>query len=77
MCTVDYVTLTYRQYAMGPGLGIAIESSTDFKNSTTVAAADLSQQIGIDPTAGGLIMEIGARMNSFDGQFLRLEVTAP
>ena len=72
----QYLTLTYRQYALETGVTVNLQTSPDLINWTTVTPPDLSQQVGTDPNTGDPIMEMGAVMTGTT-QFIRLNVTSP
>jgi hypothetical protein len=73
----EYLTLTYRQYALETGIMINVQSSTNLQAWTTVTP-DLSRQIGNDPSTGDPIMEVGVIVpTNVTKQFIRLDVTQP
>ena len=73
----EYLTLTYRQYALETGITIHVQSSPNLQAWTTVTP-DISRQIGTDPTTGDAIMEVGVIVPSIaTKQFIRLDVTQP
>jgi hypothetical protein len=73
----EYLTLTYRQNPLETGITINVQTSSDLKTWVTVKPPDLSQQVGIDPTTGDPIMEVGVKMNGSNKQFIRLNLTQP
>ena len=73
---VEYLTLTYRQYALVTGIGFNLQTSTDLQTWTTVAHPDLSEVLGADPNTGDPIVEVGV-IRAGARQFIRLDVTSP
>jgi uncharacterized repeat protein (TIGR03803 family) len=75
---ITYLTLTYRQFALATGVTVAVQTSSDLTNWTTVDPPAVSRQIGTDNTTANHdpIMEIGV-VASGAHQFIRLNVSAP
>jgi len=73
---IQYLKLTYRQYALETGLTINVQTSSDLQTWTTVNPPNLSEQIGTDPITGDPIMEVGV-IATGTKQFIRLNVTQP
>jgi hypothetical protein len=73
----QYLTLTYRQYALETGITVNVQTSPDLQTWTTVTPG-LSQQIGTDQATGDPIMEVGVTVpTNATKQFIRLDVTDP
>ena len=73
----QYLTLTYRQYALESGLTINVQISPDLQTWTTVNPPDLSQQVGTDPITFDPIMEKGVNTHGATTEFIRLNVSMP
>ena len=73
----EYLTLTYRQYALETGITINVQTSSDLKTWTTVSPPDFSRQVGVDLTTNDPIMEVGVRATGSAKQFIRLNITSP
>jgi len=73
----EYLTLTYRQYALETGITVNLQTSPDLQKWTTVSPPDVFRQVGSDPTTGDPIMEDGVKANGSTRQFIRLNVTQP
>jgi uncharacterized repeat protein (TIGR03803 family) len=72
----QYLTLTYRQYALATGVNVVLQTSTDLKTWKNVNPPDLAQQIGTDANTGDPIMEVGVVVPpNTTRQFIRLNVT--
>jgi len=74
---VDYLTLSFRQYALKTGITINVQTSSNLQTWTTVSPLDISQQLGTDSTTGDPIMEVGVKLTGATKQFIRLNVTQP
>ena len=70
----EYITLTYRQYALETGLGISVLTSPDMTNWT--AANATITQTGTDLITGDPIMQAQVPITTAR-QFVRLNVTTP
>jgi uncharacterized repeat protein (TIGR03803 family) len=73
----EFLTLTFREYALYKNLTINLQTSSDLKTWTTVNPPNFTQQVGTDPSTGDPIMEIGVLYNGTGRQFIRLDVTTP
>jgi hypothetical protein len=73
----DYLTVTYRQYALETGITINLQTSSDLSSWTTAKPPDLSQQVGVDSATSDPIMEVGVKTNGVPKLFIRLNVTIP
>jgi hypothetical protein len=71
---VDYLTLTYRQYASAIGLTVNLQTSSDLINWQTVSPPDFAQQVGTDSNTGDPIITLGVKANASSKQFIRLRV---
>jgi hypothetical protein len=82
--STQYLTLTYRQYALGTGMAIYVQTSPDLQTWTTLtptattptATTFALQQVNTDPTTGDPIFQVQTTING-GRQFLRLNVTQP
>jgi hypothetical protein len=72
---VNYLTLTYRQYALATNIFIIIQASPDLQNWQP-AESSMSQSVGIDPVTGDPVIEIRAAVTG-NNQYLRLIVHDP
>jgi len=72
----DYLTLTYRRYALATGISVNVQTSPDLKTWTTVTP-NITQQVGTDPTTGDPIIEDEVNTNGVTTEFVRLNVTQP
>lgn len=75
--STQYLTLTYRQYALETGTTINVQTSTDLQTWQMVDPPDLSRQVGTDAITGDPIMEVGVLLTGSSKQFIRLNVTSP
>jgi len=83
----EYLTLTYRQYALETGITVNVQTSPDLQTWTTVAVATMPNptileagvsivQKGTDSTTGDPIIQAQVPVTSAK-QFIRLNVTQP
>ena len=83
----QYLTLTYRQYALETGITVNVQTSPDLKTWTTVAVATMPSptiletgvsiiQTGTDSTTGDPIIQAQVPITGTK-QFIRLNVTQP
>jgi len=83
----QYLTLTYRQFALETGITINLQTSPDLQTWTTVAVATMPNltiietgvaiiQTGNDPNTGDPIMQAQVPLTGTK-QFIRLNVTQP
>jgi len=82
----QYLTLTYRQYALKSGIAVSVQASPDLKawttltQTTTNPPANMTNytllQMGTDPNTSDPIMQVLAPMNGTT-QFIRLNVSSP
>jgi hypothetical protein len=70
---VTYLTLTFRQYALASGLTVAVQTSPDLLNWTTLTNPTIIQT-GTDPVTGDPIMQVQVPWNG-PQEFMRLQVT--
>ena len=74
---VPYLTLTYRQNALKTGITIKVQTSTDLKTWTTVAAPVVAQ-IGVDATTAESDPILQVRVKATVAKlFVRLNVSLP
>jgi uncharacterized repeat protein (TIGR03803 family) len=73
----NYLTLTFREYALASGITANLQTSTDLKTWTTGTSPAISQQVGVDPVTGDPIMEMGVIRTGSGNQFIRLNVASP
>jgi len=71
----QYLTLTYRQYALKTGITVNLQTSTDLQTWTTVANPIITQT-GTDPNTGDPIIQFQVPVTG-TREFLRLNVTCP
>jgi RHS repeat-associated protein len=72
---VNYLTLTYDEYASATEVTVTVLSSTDLNTWTTPANASISE-IGTTP-GGDFIMQAQVPVTGTCKQFIRLQVTSP
>jgi len=67
-----YLTLTYRQYALGTGISMNVQTSPDLQTWTTITNPTIIQT-GTDPNSDDPIMQAQVPING-SRQFIRLNV---
>ncbi len=72
----QYLTLTYREYALASGVTVNFQTSPDLQTWTTVSSPVLFQQIGTDLITGDPIMQVGVQETGTI-QFMRMQATSP
>jgi len=71
----EYLTLTYRQYALATGITVNVQTSPDLRTWTTQSSTVFSQ-VSTDPNTGDPIMEAEVPFSGTT-EFMRLNVTSP
>jgi fibronectin-binding autotransporter adhesin len=71
----DCLTLTYRQYAAAIGIGVAVQTSSDLQNWTTLTDP-ISSQVGTDSNTNDPIVQVAVPISATQ-QYIRLRVTPP
>ena len=72
----QYVTLTYRQYALIINVTKNIQTSSNLTTWQTVQP-DFTQSLGPDPVTGDPIIEVGVKLNGASSLFIHLNATSP
>ncbi len=82
----QYLTLTYRQYALETGITVNVQTSPDLQNWTTLTLTNTSpptntatytlQPVSTDPTTLDPIMQVEVPFSG-TSEFIRLNVTSP
>lgn len=73
---VNYLTMTYRQNPTMSGVTVQVQTSPDLQMWTPVTP-DFTQMVGIDPSTGDPMMEVGVHANGATRLFINLQVTLP
>jgi len=76
----QYLTLTFREYALITGMTINLQASTDLHSWTTISPTDptyVMQTISTDPGSGDSIVQVGVQTAGAPRKFIRLNLTMP
>ena len=72
---MQYLTLTYRRFALATGLTSMVQTSADLTTWTT-SANSITVQTGTDSVTGDPLMQVQVPFSG-SREFIRLQVTAP